>query len=113
MKRLWFPLLMSITLINGCILFTPPDVPQSNDVFYLTDLDENPTTTFSSGEDFYMYFNLVNTTQDSVDYSFTGMPVFFTIYKGLTRIVGKTDGLSFAQVIINAKLAPGDTLKEN
>jgi len=111
MKKKSIYILMTLILFWGCIMNLPDDVPQASDVFHLTDRDGNPSTTFASGEDFYMYFNLVNTTQDSLDYSYTGFPVYFSIYKGTTRIVGSMDGLSFAQVLIETKLAPGDTLK--
>lgn len=110
MKRIWISIAITLMLLSGCLI-TPDDVPQANDVFYLADRDGNPSTTFSSGEDFYMYFNLVNTTQDSLGFTFTGTPVYFTIYQGTTRISGSTDGLYFAQVVVGARLAPGDTIK--
>lgn len=110
MKKYVILFLISLLVFTGC-LFSPNEDLLPGDVFFLTDFDGNPTTTFRTGEDFHMYFNLVNTTQDSLDYSFTGPPVYFTIFRGAARIVGSTDGLSFAQVVIYDKLAPGDTIK--
>jgi hypothetical protein len=111
MKRSLIFVLLIFILFSGCHLFTPENVPQDNDIFFLTDRDGNPTTSFATGEDFHMHFNLINTTQDTLDYSYTGPPVRFTIYNGLFRVVGSMDGLFFAQVLIENKLAPGDTLK--
>lgn len=110
MKKYATLFLISTLLFSGC-LYSPIEDLLPGDVFFLTDFDDNPTTTFRTGEDFHMYFNLVNTTQDSLDYAFTGLPVYFTIFRQTARIVGSTDGLDFAQVVIYDKLAPGDTVK--
>jgi hypothetical protein len=60
-----------------------------------------------------MHFNLVNTTNDTLDYSVgdSGPAVRFYIYKNGIQIASSTDGLGFLAVMMYYKLAPEDTLK--
>lgn len=109
MKKLWVVSILATMLLSGC-LFVPNEENVPGDVFFLTARDGTPTTTFNSGESFCMNFFLVNTTDDSIDYSYTFPFVTFTIYKGLSRVIGEFDGLGFRQVIQDSVLAPGDTL---
>ena len=62
MNRPLILVLLVFILFNGCFLSTPEDIPQANEVFFLSDRAGNTTTSFATGEDFYMYFNLVNTS---------------------------------------------------
>lgn len=109
MKNLWIISALALLLLTACI-FTPSDENLPGDVFFLTDFDGNPTTTFKTGESFCMNFYLVNSTDDSLDYSYTSPKVSFTIYKGISRVIGSWDGLVFGQLVVDDKLAPGDTL---
>lgn len=99
--------------IYWMLAVSPADIPQPDDVFYLADRNGHATTAFTQGEDFYMYFNLVNTTEDTLDYSVgnSGPAVRFAIYQGSECISSSTDGLAFLCVVLDYKLAPGDTIK--
>ena len=108
----WIFVTIISVLLLSC-LQGPADIPDSGDIFFLSNFSGDPTTIFQSGEDFFMHFSLVNTTNDTLDYSVgdSGHAVRFYIYKNSRLIASSTDGLGFLAVMMYYKLAPEDTLK--
>jgi hypothetical protein len=108
----WLFVTIISVLLLSC-LQDPVDIPDSGDIFFLSNFSGDPTTTFQSGEDFFMHFCLVNTTNDTLDFTVgdSRPPVTFYIYKNGIQIASSIDGLCFAHVVMYYKLDPGDTLK--
>ncbi len=114
MKKSWIFSILAMILLTACI-FIPRDENLSSGMFKLTDMEGNYTTTFKSGDNFYMKFCLVNTTVDTQDYdlSNSGPAVKFYIYQDGQYITSSIDGFDFLSVIIPRKLAPGDTIQSS
>ena len=112
MKRL-ISLLLIAALLAGCDLLNPGSSGESsaNPSLTLTDTLGRSTWRFHTGEDFYMYFSLRNTTGDTLTYYHTGPSIIFSILKGDSLVATSVDGMAFPQVVIGDIVPPGDTLK--
>ncbi len=111
MKKKWIISIFAIAFFSGCLLFSPEYIYNA-DVFYLTDLDGNQSKTFSSGDDFYMMFNLFNHTNDSLPYGIpdSGPGVRFYIYQN-DSLVSYSESGSYCAVVVFDTLAPGEYIQ--
>jgi hypothetical protein len=107
------PLLLIAVFLAGCDLLSPGSSADSapNPSFTLTDTLGRSTSQFHTGEDFYMYFSLRNTTGDTLTYYHTGPSIIFSILKGDSLVATSVDGMAFPQVVIGDVVPPGDTLR--
>lgn len=111
MTKFWVLSILLMIVLTGCFLFSP-EYAQDCDVFYLTDLDGNQTTSFSSSEDFYMMFNLLNNTNDSLPYGIpdSGPRVRFYIYQN-DSLVSYSESGYYCSVVVFDTLAPGEYIQ--
>jgi len=81
MKKLFLLLLIilfSISWVNAAVKKSPVKTKEKakkhglNIRYYLTDMNHNPTVNFITGESYYVYLSIQNTTQDSIIYQKPG-----------------------------------------
>ena len=82
--------------------------------FYPADSTEKPKTAFTTKQDIFFHFGIINTGNMTQKYekSHGGTPLAsFEIFKGGSLVATSDDGYDYGAVIVPGELAPGDTLK--
>ncbi len=111
MRKSLILLFLVLIILSGCV-FNPAQIPDASNVFFLSDTLGNSTTTFQVGEEFYMNFRMINTTDSSLTYTLydSGPEVRFSILRDSIYVAGSMDGYGVRLPVFNRELASGDSI---
>jgi hypothetical protein len=104
-------LLLAFCLI-ACNQSTSPDTIVLDASFALTDTLGQSKSQFHEGENFYLTFNLVNTSKDTLTYyqGNSSPPILFQILQDDSVCASSIDGYVFILVVGQGKFAPSQNL---
>lgn len=115
-NKIIFLLLLILNLFSCDVLSPDKNEQKKNSeiktIFLLTDTTKQIKKTFRSGEEFYMIFQLINNSNDTIIYTLgsTRPPIIFTITQANSIVSTSIDGYIFIDIMKSGKILPNDTL---